>query len=259
MGSRNLNTQPTPKAPLQAAKPPLHIAAPSPPNHICSASLRLQHRYCSATYPPSKLTAAPLSFRHTLRPPPLSIHQAAADKWADQKPQRLTPPRPPLHCIITSGTPPLLTAATAPHHHRCKPSASSPLQLLRYMPPPLLLRIKTPLLLLRYTTAAPSSSLLLRLQNATHRLPSPPQSASPLAISDHQHSSSTSRRFSSASTPLLLLRCFITAYPPLPSATSRIPYNQNIAALHHMESHGLSLRLFRRQTWPPRPYRCRHL
>ncbi|KAG5544824.1 hypothetical protein RHGRI_017319 [Rhododendron griersonianum] len=44
------------------------------------------------------------------------------------EPQCLTPPRPPLHYIITSGTPPLL-AGTAPHHHRCKPSASSPLQL----------------------------------------------------------------------------------------------------------------------------------
>ncbi|KAF7148974.1 hypothetical protein RHSIM_Rhsim03G0102900 [Rhododendron simsii] len=206
-----------------------------------------------------ELTAAPLSFRHTLRPPPLSIHQPAADKWPDQKPQRLTPPRPPLHCIINSGTPPLLTAATAPHHHNYKPSASSPLQLLRYIPPPLLLRIKTPLLLLRYATAAPSSPPLLHLQNATHRLPSPPQSASPLAISDRQHSSATSRRISSASTPLLLLRSFTTADPPLPFATSRIPYNENIAALYHMESHGLSLRLFRRQTWPPCPYRRRYL
>ncbi|KAF7153896.1 hypothetical protein RHSIM_Rhsim01G0066000 [Rhododendron simsii] len=151
------------------------------------------------------------------------------------------------------------SAATAPHHLRCKPSASSPLQLLRYMPPRLFLQIKTPLLLLHYDTAAPSSPLLLRLQNATHRLPSPPQSTSPLAISDHQHSSATSRRFSSASTPLLLLRSFTTADPPLPSATRRIPYNQNIAALHRMVSHRLSLRLFGRQTCPPRPYRHRHL
>ncbi|KAI8569480.1 hypothetical protein RHMOL_Rhmol02G0282300 [Rhododendron molle] len=153
----------------------------------------------------------------------------------------------------------MLAAATAPHHHLCKPSTSSPLQLLRYMPPPLLLRIKTPLLLLRYDTAAPSSPLLLHLQNATLRLPSPPQSASPLAISDHQPPFATSRRFSSASTQLLLLRFFTTADPPVPSSTSRIPYNQNIAARHHIERHGLLVRLFRRQTWPLRPYHHRDM
>ncbi|KAG5556450.1 hypothetical protein RHGRI_006898 [Rhododendron griersonianum] len=105
-----------------------------------------------------------------------------------------------------------------------QPSASSTLQLLRHMPPPLFLRIKTPLLLLRYDTAARSSPLLLCFQTATHWFPSPLQSASPLqaaASPPHQH-----RCCSSSISPLLILRF-----------------------------HRLSLCLFRRQTWRPRPYR----
>lgn len=53
--------------------------------------------------------------------------------------------------------------------------------------------------------------------NATHRNPtSSPNSASPFAISYHQHSSATSRRCSSASTSLLLIRYFAAApSPPL--------------------------------------------
>ncbi|KAG5517307.1 hypothetical protein RHGRI_037906 [Rhododendron griersonianum] len=108
-----------------------------------------------------------------------SIHQPATVKWAYQKPQTPNP---------TSST------AALPYHLwyssaacRCYRTTSSPLQTLCIIaallpaaaaaPPD-----QNPLLLLRYDTAAPSSPLLLRLQNATHQFPSPPKSASPLQL-----------------------------------------------------------------------------